>query len=220
MLRSRSEGAVSNISKLRTMAMSSLNVHAQHGAPPSTRPSGSRPLTASQRARSKAHLYRSSTPPYKQASVVAHSLLMAESYKRLLKKSLVPDGIDTPATAEWLWYAPFALLCHDTRGAEPLFVYGNAAALELFETDWEGLQGVPSTRSAAPDGEIQSERQAALARALEKGYVENYSGDRVGFRGARFRIEGATLFSVTSPTGTAFGQAAVLPSWSHGDPAQ
>lgn len=56
------------------------------GAPPSTRPSGSRPLTASQRARSKAHLYRSSTPPYKQASVVAHSLLMAESYKRLLKK--------------------------------------------------------------------------------------------------------------------------------------
>lgn len=66
---------------------------------------------------------------------------------------------------------------------------------------------LPACTRAPPSTEtplqIQSERQAALARALEKGYVENYSGDRVGFRGARFRIEGATLFNVTSPTGGA-----------------
>lgn len=51
-------------------------------------------------------------------------------------------------------------------------MYGNAAALELFETDWEGLQGVPSTRSAAPDGEVTF-GQGGLAVG---GFVEGLSG--------------------------------------------
>lgn len=57
-----------------------------------------------------------------------------------------------------------------------------------------------------PSAQIQSERRDALSRALEKGYIENYSSNRVGFRGTRFRIEGVTLFSVSSPTGAGGGQ--------------
>jgi hypothetical protein len=53
--------------------------------------------------------------------------------------------------AEAMYKAPFALLAHDSfvEGVEdPLFVYANKAALQLFEADWDTLIGMPSRLSA------------------------------------------------------------------------
>jgi MEKHLA domain len=38
---------------------------------------------------------------------------------------------------------------------DPCLIYGNAAALQLFETQWEDLVGTPSTKTAAPKEDVR-----------------------------------------------------------------
>lgn len=105
------------------------------------------------------------------------------------------------------------MLSHDTSQPEPVFVYGNRAALQLFECEWAQLIGTPSSRSAEPVEPIQTDRSAALAAALEKGFIDDYEGWRTSFQGTRFRISGATVFNVEAPGGERVGQAALIRSW-------
>lgn len=59
---------------------------------------------------------------------------------------------------EAIYHSPFVLLAHDRfqEGvSDPQFVYGNKAALELWEASWDQLIGMPSRLSAADDPNIQ-----------------------------------------------------------------
>ena len=107
--------------------------------------------------------------------------------RRNPRRPLFAEDIEISEAARVLWEAPFAVLAHDAAEPEPAFTYGNAAALALFECSWAELVGSPSSRSAEPEAAVQSERAALLARALEGGYVDDYEGWRVSFKGTRFR---------------------------------
>ena len=96
-------------------------------------------------------------------------------------------------------------------------MYANRAGLDLFETEWEELIGQPSTKSAEPIDEIQNERSSALSNVLENGFMDNYEGNRISFKGTKFTISKATLFNVEAPSGERVGQSVVIRSWEYED---
>ena len=62
---------------------------------------------------------------------------------------MLPASGDTCADAKALFEAPFAVLAHGTQ-PDPIFFYGNATALRLWEMSFEAFTRLPSRMSAEP----------------------------------------------------------------------
>jgi hypothetical protein len=88
--------------------------------------------------------------------------------------------------------------------------YGNRAAMELFELNWDRLTAMESRYTAPPDS-VEA-RGDLLRRVREAGFVDDYRGTRVSATGKRFHIKRATVWEVHRPvSGERLGQAAVFP---------
>ena len=129
------------------------------------------------------------------------------SHRQWTGRSLV-DGAADPAAA--LYRAPLAVLAHGTQ-ADPVFHYGNRTAQERFALDWDALTRLPSRKSAEPLH--REERARLLDRVHRHGYIDDYAGVRIGADGRRFRIEGATVWTLVDDRGTVIGQAAAFDRW-------
>lgn len=130
--------------------------------------------------------------------------LIAESHQRVTGRPLVDTGGDVVAA---LWNAPLAVVAHGTE-ADPLFFFGNRAALTAFRANPDQFIGMPSRLSAeAPD---RAERQALLDRVTAHGFVDDYAGTRVKLDGEHFRIENATVWNLIDAAGVRRGQAAAF----------
>jgi hypothetical protein len=88
-----------------------------------------------------------------------------------------------------------------------VFNYGNKAALELWGLSWDDFVGMPSTKSASDEDAIQSERRELLDKAAASGVIKDYSGVRQASDGRRFRVTGATVWTITDREGNKTGQA-------------
>ena len=135
--------------------------------------------------------------------------LLCASYQCLLKKPLLASSI-APAKKpliQSLYNAPFALLSHGPE-ADPIFNFGNAAALKLFEYSWDEFIQLPSRLSAKPVD--QEERQRLLAAVNQQGYIDNYTGIRIAASGREFLIENAVVWNVIDKDGYYCGQAAAI----------
>ena len=133
----------------------------------------------------------------------ARIALIAESFVRLLGRPLVTA--DDPVAA--LWHAPFAVVAHGTE-ADPLFFFGNRAALAAFETDLDAFVGMPSRLSA--EAPLREERQMLLNRVSAHGFIDDYAGVRISAKGRRFRIENAVVWNLIDAEGVRHGQAAMF----------
>ena len=71
-----------------------------------------------------------------------HIEWLCSSYARLTGKVLAPD-------AQAVWQAPFVVVSHGLE-SDPVFNFGNRAALALFELDWDDFIRLPSRKSAEP----------------------------------------------------------------------
>lgn len=129
--------------------------------------------------------------------------LIAESYARL-------TGRELAASNDEQWMLPAVVVAHGTE-PDPVFFYGNRAALTLFEFPALEFIELPSRLSAEPLG--REARAELMARVATDNFVSDYSGVRVSKRGMRFRIEGATVWSLLDADGTLHGQAATFPRW-------
>lgn len=134
----------------------------------------------------------------------ARIALIAESHARLLGHPLVDCG-DDPVAA--LWLSPLAILAHDTR-PDPVFFFGNRAALSAFETNVEDFLRMPSRLSA--EAPLREERQALLDRVTARGFIDDYAGIRISAKGRRFRIENAVVWNLVDEAGVRHGQAAAF----------
>ncbi len=133
--------------------------------------------------------------------------LVAQSFRRLLGRDLVPESTDLVAA---LWQAPAVIVAHGTE-ADPLFFFGNRAALARFACPVERFVGMPSRLSAeAPE---RAERQALLDRVASHGFIADYAGVRVAANGERFRIEQAVVWNLVDAAGALHGQAATFTRW-------
>jgi hypothetical protein len=96
-------------------------------------------------------------------------------------------------------------------GPDPVFFYGNPAALRLFEATFAQFTAMPSRLSAEPV--LREERERLLARVRAHGFIDDYSGVRVSLSGRRFRIARATVWNLADATGEVHGQAATFTEW-------
>lgn len=147
------------------------------------------------------------------ASAEEHARVLLGSCRRLLGRPLLEDAVGDDA-AERLYRSDIAVLSHGTE-QDPIFHYGNAAALRLWETDWESFTAMPSRLSAEPD--VRDVREAFLRRVAEQGYADDYSGVRISRTGRRFRIEQAVVWNLIDEEGRLRGQAAAIPRYTRLD---
>lgn len=141
--------------------------------------------------------------PYHIPAIAEYSRLLNDSFRHWTGRALV----DGPGIAQSLYEAPFPVVSHGTE-ADPVFRYANRAALKLWEMDWDSFTRLPSRHSAEPVTDIQDDRQRLLKAALEKGWIDNYTGIRISASGKRFQIRDTILWNVVDAQGNRYGQAA------------
>lgn len=148
--------------------------------------------------------------------LAGHAALLIASYRSLTGRDLVDPQLDAVGQARALFESPRVVASHGTE-SDPLFNYGNRAALALFEADWETFTSLPSRLSAEPLE--QAERERLFAQVRTHGYIDDYSGVRISTRGRRFRIRKATVWTVTDSQGNPRGHAVTFDRWEIPDPA-
>lgn len=131
--------------------------------------------------------------------------ILCQSYQHWTGVPLI-EFIDV----ENLWQAPFAVVSHGNE-SDPIFNYGNALALEVFDYSWHDFIRLPSKHSAEVIN--QAEREALLAQVSQYGFIANYAGVRIASNGARFLIQNATVWNLLDETGNYCGQAAKIVDW-------
>jgi hypothetical protein len=149
------------------------------------------------------------TPPQLNAETRRFVKSMVDSYGRLLGEPLF-ENLDEDALIEQCWNADRVLVAHD-GGADPVLVFGNAKALELWEMSWNDFVGTPSRKTA--EAPRREEREAMLTAAAEQGYFRGYEGVRISAEGRRFKIENAIIWNVLNDQGETIGQAATFRDW-------
>jgi hypothetical protein len=150
-------------------------------------------------------------PGPENAYLREHAVLLIFSYRRVTGKELVESKASLEEMARALYEAPFGVVSHGL-GDDPVFNYGNRAALELFEMSWSDFVALPSRKSAEAVNQV--ERQKLLDRVSQYGFVDDYQGVRISATGKRFRIEQATVWNVIDESDVYHGQAAVIFRWS------
>jgi hypothetical protein len=130
---------------------------------------------------------------------------MAASFARLVGRPLV--GSDTADLVGTLWEAPFAIVAHGIE-PDPVFFFGNAAALDLFEADWAAFTSMPSRFSA--EAPAREERQRLMERVTAQGFIDDYAGMRISASGRRFMIGPAVVWNILDDEGNRQGQAATF----------
>jgi 2-aminoadipate transaminase len=131
------------------------------------------------------------------------------SYERVAGAPLV-QGSTPPELVQRMARAPFVLLSHNTE-AEPVYTFGNALALQLWEMTWLEFTSMQSNRCA--ERMHRDQREQFLKEVRERGIARGYSGVRISKTGQRFRIEDVTCWNVTNEHGERIGQAACYPRW-------
>lgn len=153
-------------------------------------------------------------PPYLTPDIIAYNRLMADSFQRFTGAPVLPGAnpFDGVALATAMFHAEAAIVSHGVED-DPVFRYGNARALTLWDMDWDSFTLLPSRLSAEPADEVQADRDALLGEALAKGFVDHYGGVRISRTGKRFRIENTVLWNVVDAHGHRHGQAALIRNW-------
>ncbi|MDR2858553.1 MAG: MEKHLA domain-containing protein [Novosphingobium sp.] len=143
-------------------------------------------------------------PQYRAPAISARIALIAESFARLLRRPLVAPSADIVAA---LWAAPRVIVAHGT-GDDPVFFFGNAAALSAFACGADAFTRMPSRLSA--EAPLRDERQRLLDRVARDGFIDDYAGMRVSATGRRFRIDSAIVWNLVDAQGIRHGQAATF----------
>ncbi len=150
------------------------------------------------------------TPPWFDADRLRHARRLATSFTAKTGQLLLPDSDQD--LAQQLFASSRIIVSHGGE-PDPIFNYGNQAALELWELDWETFVCLPSRKSAEPIE--QADRALLLAEAKQQGYISDYRGIRISSTGRRFWIEDVILWTVTDEMGQDCGQAAFFDRWQY-----
>ena len=139
--------------------------------------------------------------------------LLFQSHQRVFHRPLLASNGETPSLrlrCQELFACGFPVLAH-TNAADPLLTYANAAALQLWETRWAELVGMPS-RLTAPASE-RSERHQALGQAKQREAIAGYRGVRISRKGRRFMINNGRIWTLRDDENRPIGQAACFSDW-------
>lgn len=136
--------------------------------------------------------------------------LLCASYHALTGDHLTNNNDNGQSEITNLFNAQRVIVAHGTQ-TDPIFNFGNRAALQLFALSWPEFTTLPSRKSAEPLE--RKERIKLLEQVTTNGYINDYSGIRVASNGDRFLIEQAFVWSLTDENGRYWGQAATFTQW-------
>ena len=147
---------------------------------------------------------------WRKDSIIAHSAILVRSFRHFTGRELLPGLFNPLGLSRNLFASPFVLVSHGTE-TDPILNYGNQAALNLWEMDWEELTRTPSRLTAEmPE---RDERARLLTAVTERGFIDDYSGIRISKSGRRFRIAKATVWNLVNVRDEPCGQAATFDRW-------
>lgn len=144
------------------------------------------------------------------AWLARHVNLLRASYRHWTGRDLIPADLDARQGVAVLEAAPIAVVSHGIQ-PDPIFNYGNLAALSLFEMSWDEFTALPSRLSAEPL--LQAERDRLMHHVTQDGFIDDYTGVRISRHGQRFVIRNATVWNILDENGNYYGQAARLSEW-------
>ena len=147
---------------------------------------------------------------WKQPKIICWSQILATSFQRLLDRQLIDNCTTPEQLAEALFHAPFVVVSQGIQ-ADPIFNYGNQAALQLWDISWDKFTQTPSRLSAETVN--QATRAKMLAQVANQGYTSNYSGVRISSNGRRFLIEKRIILNLTDGLANTCGEAVTFPVW-------
>ena len=140
--------------------------------------------------------------------------LVLQSHQRAFGRPLIasarPGWCFELTTCQELFACGFPVLAHNCS-PDPKLTYANAAALQLWDSSWGELIGMPS-RLTAPETE-RVERTNALGQAQRLDAVQHYQGIRISRKGRRFMINNARIWTLWDQKQQACGQAACFSNW-------
>ena len=143
----------------------------------------------------------------------ALAAVLLQSHQRAFARPLIADtqpGRSRRLQCQELFACGFPVLAHGTE-QDPQLSYANAAALQLWDSHWDELIGMPS-RLTAPNSE-RAERSSALGQAQRLDAVRHYRGIRISRQGRRFMINNAKIWTLWDAEERVFGQAACFSDW-------
>lgn len=154
-------------------------------------------------------------PPYEDGDIILHSLSVIDSYFRATGKPIFPPeaNVEIASAAKSLFEAPFVLVSHGTE-EDPIFNYGNANALKVFEADWEALMRTPS-RAVAPEEQLAA--RAALLDGAGQGVVELKGLVQQSLKGRMILLKEGISWTLKNLEGETFGQAVLCRDWAYAD---
>ena len=147
------------------------------------------------------------------AETQALAAMLLHSHQRAFGRPLIAATKPAPSKrllCQSLFACGFPVLAHGTED-DPKLSYANAAALQLWETHWDELIGMPS-RLTAPETE-RAERSSALGQAQRLDAVQNYRGLRISRQGRQFMINNARIWTLWDSEERVCGQAACFSDW-------
>lgn len=137
--------------------------------------------------------------------------IILRSYRHWIGRELVPAvGKSAEERVKALFEAS-RVVAASNDDPDPMLIYGNRKALELWEMTPEEFTRTLGRKTAEPME--QAARDRFLAEVRKNGFVENYEGIRISSTGRRFRIEKATVWNLLDEAGRYRGQAATFDHW-------
>lgn len=147
---------------------------------------------------------------WNRPEIIAHTQNLLDSYRHWVGRELIARAGSPEEQSRAAFESPLALLS-DGLEASPIFNYGNATVLRLFETDWEHFTRLVSRNSA--EVVHQAERERLRDQVTQKGFIDNYRGIRISTSGRRFWIEQAVVWVVRDESENILGKAATFAGW-------
>lgn len=141
---------------------------------------------------------------------VAWAGVLLDSFRRWTGRELIERDGSAEDQAQRLFAAPFVVASHGTE-TDPILNYGNRAALDLWEMDWQEFSRTPSRLTA--EHVNRAERERMLAEAAARGFFADYRGVRISRTGLRFLVENAIVWNLVDEDEHLRGQAATFSQW-------
>lgn len=135
--------------------------------------------------------------------------LVEKSYSHWTEgKSLIIPLEEEKKNYAWLdERAPFGLLVQNTE-SDPMFIYANRKAQEIFGYTLAEFLAIPSRKSAPPTK--RENREQMLQEVAKKGIFDGYKGTRIDKQGRLFEISKGSIWKVLDSSGKMIGTAAMI----------
>lgn len=101
----------------------------------------------------------------------------------------------------------YVLITHGTE-VDPIYNFGNRAALTAFWRSWDNLVELPSAQSVVLQSQDEVRRKELMRQVTEQNYVDDATGIRIRDDGTFLRLVDAVVWNCINDEGIAIGQAA------------